>query len=92
MPRRTPDNWAFLIQQWKKSGQSKVDFCRENGLSRESFYKWAKALAKESGSTPKATPVNFLEIEASAADRKDSLGLRCLRIITSYGTILEIPL
>ena len=62
------------------------------GLSKDNFYKWIRTFEKQSGSTAKVTPVNFLEIEASPADRKDPLHMRCLRIITSYGTILEIPL
>ncbi|MFY7930220.1 MAG: IS66 family insertion sequence element accessory protein TnpA [Oligoflexus sp.] len=92
MPRRASNNWAHLIQDWKKSGLSKAAFCRERGLSKDSFYKWIRTFEKQSGSTAKVTPVNFLEIEASPADRKDPLHMRCLRIITSYGTILEIPL
>ena len=92
MPRRASNNWAKLIQEWKKSGLSKVAFCKERGLSKDSFHKCIRTFEKQSGSTSKVAPVSFLEIEASPADRKDPLDIRCLRIITSYGMILEIPL
>jgi hypothetical protein len=92
MPRRSSLNWPYLIQEWKKSGLSKVAFCREKGISKDSFYKWQKALDKQPDLTPDSTPIKFIEIETPNAAHKDLSDLRCLRIVTSYGTILEIPL
>ncbi len=36
-----------LIEQWKKSDKSTVDFCKEHNLLKSSLYYWHKQLKKE---------------------------------------------
>jgi len=55
-------------------------FCRERGVSDQSFYNWRKRL---SGSEP----VRFALVEANAAVRKDSLPVE---LILSSGDRLRI--
>lgn len=39
--------WMDLIQQWAASGQTKVEWCRQNGISIKSFYYWQRQLRQE---------------------------------------------
>lgn len=55
-------------------------FCRERGVSDQSFYNWRKRL---SGSEP----VRFVLVEANAAVRKDSLPVE---LILASGDRLRI--
>src|SRR5260370_8951588 len=58
--------WAELIRQQGQSKLSVSSFCREHGVSDQSFYNWRKRLAG-------SEPVRFGLVEASAPDTKDSL-------------------
>lgn len=44
--RHSKSYWQAHIQQWKRSGQSKADYCRTHGLSPGNFYNWCSAQAK----------------------------------------------
>ena len=39
--------WQKIINQYKKSNQSAVDFCRDNELRLTNFYYWKKKLSDE---------------------------------------------
>jgi transposase-like protein len=63
---RRQERWAELIRQ---QGQSKVSvsvFCREHGVSDQSFYSWRKRLSG-------GGPVRFALVEANAPVTRDSL-------------------
>ena len=38
--QRQPAEWAGLIDQWRQSGLSLPEFCRQHGLSRGSMQNW----------------------------------------------------
>jgi transposase-like protein len=74
------DRWAELIRQ---QGQSKVSvsvFCREHGVSDQSFYSWRKRL---SGSES----VRFALVEANAPVMRDS---QAVELILASGERLRI--
>jgi hypothetical protein len=58
--------WAELIRRHGQSKLSVSAFCREHGVSDQSFYNWRKRL---SGSEP----VRFALVEANAPVTKDSM-------------------
>ncbi len=39
-PRRSPDQWQMLIDQWQCSGLSMQAFCKANNLVYQSFCNW----------------------------------------------------
>jgi len=39
-PGRSRAYWLSHIEQWKSSGQSKADYCREHHLNSGNFYNW----------------------------------------------------
>jgi hypothetical protein len=38
--------WQRAVQQWRRSGHSIRDYCRENALSEPSFYAWRRELTR----------------------------------------------
>jgi transposase-like protein len=74
------DRWAELIRQQGRSKLSVSAFCRERGVSDQSFYNWRRRL---SGSEP----VRFALVEANAAVRKGSLPVE---LILASGDRLRI--
>ena len=44
--RRPKSFWQDHIKQWKKSGQSKAKYCREQKLNAGTFYNWCSDEAK----------------------------------------------
>jgi hypothetical protein len=56
---RSDKEWRLLIEECRKSGLSKAQFCRQKGLHNGTFYTWNKALAvdKEDVETSKFIPI-----------------------------------
>jgi transposase-like protein len=72
--------WAELIRQHGQSKLSVSAFCRQHGVSDQSFYNWRKRL---SGSEP----VRFALVEAGAPVTKDSVPVE---LILASGDRLRI--
>ena len=49
--------WQDHIERWRRSGQSKQSYCREEGLNPASFYRWWSKL----NGGPRKTPA-FIRI------------------------------
>jgi transposase-like protein len=74
------ERWAELIRQ---QGQSKVSvsaFCREHGVSDQSFYSWRKRLTGDE-------PVRFALVEANRPVTRDSVPVE---LILASGERLRI--
>lgn len=44
---RTPDQWRLLFDRYEHSGQTRDQFCREQGISLSSFSHWRTKLRKQ---------------------------------------------
>jgi hypothetical protein len=73
--------WQELIRQQEQSKLSVTAFCREHGVSDQSFYNWRKRL---SGSEP----VRFALVEAGAPVTNDKTPIE---LILAGGDRLHIP-
>jgi hypothetical protein len=63
--RRSRDQWRELLEQFERSGQSREEFCREQGLTVGHFNRQRRALSKAvSGPAVKAAQPLFLEVAA----------------------------
>lgn len=51
--------WQLHIEGWKRSGQSKQAYCREQGLNRGSFQRWCGRLLTEKPRQPRLIPVRL---------------------------------
>jgi len=60
--------WAELIRQQGQSRLSVTAFCREHGVSDQSFYNWRKRLSENE-------PVRFALVEAGVSGTKDQVAI-----------------
>ena len=71
--RRTPEQWAELIELQPSSGLSAPKFCEQAGVSYQSFMAWRKKLSTpetKSSDSPKfvelTAPNNSTELQSTA--------------------------
>lgn len=53
--------WQSIIEQWKQSGLSQIEFCRNNQLKPQTFYAYRTLFKKRE--EPPATPAGFIRLE-----------------------------
>jgi hypothetical protein len=58
--RRKERFWRHAVRQWRKSGLSIRDFCREEGLPEPNFYAWRSTLAKRDAEKVTFVPVQVV--------------------------------
>jgi hypothetical protein len=44
--RQKEGQWRRLLRQWRRSGQTVRDFCRERQVSEPSFYSWRRTIVQ----------------------------------------------
>jgi hypothetical protein len=49
---RTPDQWRTLFDRFEHSGQTRDQFCHEQGISLSSFSHWRTKLRKQKAVAP----------------------------------------
>ena len=59
--RRTPTEWAQILERFEASGQSPTDFCRAEKLGLANFLRWQKDLGHRAPSC-EASPPRFIEL------------------------------
>lgn len=100
MQVRSEQDWIDLFKSWQSSGLSKTDFCSQQGVSLSVFYSWAKKVGfnlqpkqvKLQKLHDKQEPT-FIEVDVPKFTEPSSLRRStALRIVTTYGAVLEIPL
>jgi len=95
------EEWQALVDKLQASGLTKSEFFRRNKISSGRFYEMAKRYgdgpipsargAKRIRKTTQTKP-DFVEIAFGNPSKTTVSNPRILRITTSYGTVLEIPL
>ena len=58
------DYWEFIIEEQKQNGLSKAKFCDENGIKRQSFFKWQKYFQKPNDNSAES----FIEAEVTTPE------------------------
>ncbi|RYZ87104.1 MAG: hypothetical protein EOP04_12455 [Proteobacteria bacterium] len=88
MKRRSKIQTRALLAEWRQSGLSQIEFCRIKSIGVSTFQSWLKKENKFTENHPPA--FSFVEVvkEATASSYQS----RILRLTTSYGLLLEIPL
>ena len=89
-PRRTPEQWQALIDQWQSSGQSAARFCDAQAISYASFCSWRKRLADDQALPTAAAnqEVSFIDLGALSSSGEG----RAWNIVLSLGTGVELRL
>ena len=60
--RRTPTEWAQILERFEASGQSPTDVCRAEKLGLANFFRWRKDLGRRALGRPASQP-RFIELE-----------------------------
>jgi transposase-like protein len=82
--RRDSDEWRELIKRHRDSGTPVSAFCREQGLSEQSFYAWRRRLGvlastSAAAAAPTAAPTGFVRlnpVEQAEAASGDMIEVR----------------
>lgn len=45
--RRSPDQWREIMARFERSGQTREQFCTEQGLGLSTFSRWRRSLSRE---------------------------------------------
>jgi hypothetical protein len=74
--RRSREEWRALLERFEHSGQSREQFCHEQGLTLSSFARWRRMLGKTAAGGPSVggSPL-FVEFEAPAHAARGSWDL-----------------
>jgi hypothetical protein len=41
---KTKNEWSNIIEEYKRSGLNKTEFCRQNNINKSTFYIWSEVL------------------------------------------------
>jgi transposase-like protein len=52
--------WRRIVQQWRKSGLSVRDFCRQRDLPKPRFYAWRRTLQQRDAEAARFIPVRVV--------------------------------
>lgn len=67
--RRSPDQWREIIGRFEQSGQTRVQFCDEQGLGLSTFSRWRRRLSREVPvSHPQSDDALFVELAQVAPE------------------------
>src|SRR5687768_11502532 len=96
------EEWQDLVSKMQASGLTKAEFFRRNNIGSGRFYELAKRYGDGSIPTASGTKRQYktatpqpkfveLSFDKSKIEKHNGIS-RILRITTSYGSVLEIPL
>lgn len=78
--------WVKHIEDWKASGISQADFCRQNNLKPSQFTYWKCSLAKKTSEKP-----TFVEVPANVYPATQKLSnTACLKLVFESGMTMEV--
>ncbi len=82
-----------ILNAWRQSSMTRKEFCAKHGISISALDNWRKKLeGKETQETQGLnSSIELVEIPLEGGSAKPS-GRQLLRIITSYGAVIEVPL
>ncbi len=94
------NRWLPLIKRQKTSGQSVAEFCRQHRLNYHQMLYWKgreksgnKRIPASSSqiTAPSDSTNTFVEVVVPKQESIETL-VNVLRIVTSYGATIEVPL
>ena len=68
---QTRREWELLIAQWRKSGKSVVNFCRERDLDYRQFMRWRQRIKE----IPATKPLTLIPV-TTQIEKRSSLTIR----------------
>lgn len=92
--------WEKELKDWKKSKLSKLVFCEQRGYPQHRFNYWLRKINKGGDKVKVQTldfenqsdQVDLVEIKVPPVENLINSNSKVLKITTSYGCTLEVPL
>lgn len=89
---RSKKEKASILSDWRSSGLTQSEFCRQQSLSLSTFHTWLRK-SQDKRSISGSNKPSFLEVLTVPEENfPTSSQARFLRVTTSYGLVVEIPL
>lgn len=107
MKVNSKEDWDLLVEKLRASGLTKTEFCKRNDISLGKFYELVKLYgdgiipvvpaSKPSQSSKvkshETKSASFIELELDKPNKIElETSPKKLRIVTSYGAVIEVPL
>lgn len=86
--RRGRKQWEKIVADWRVSGRSQAEYCREKGLSPHTFSWWKTRLAKE-GKQESPRPA-FVEVKATRR-RRPPVERPMLEVQVGANVVVRVP-
>lgn len=87
------DVWEMHIWKWGQSSLSISEYCTENSLSRQSFYKWKGIFHDKSPDKAVIEPPNkeeFIPVEIAPSEKLSSNGQIKLSFTSNDGQVFSL--
>lgn len=82
--------WQSIIDQWKRSGLSQSEFCRNNQLKPQTFYAYRALFKKRE--EPSTTPARFIRLETPSPRPLPSLEIQIGQIVVRVNEHTDVTL
>ena len=89
MKRRSEEEWAAVVNDWRQSRLSASQYARSKGIGIGSLLNWGNRFAQKPGKKlPRSSSSDFVEVTVDKVFKVTSI----LRITTPNGCCIEVPL
>ncbi len=88
--RRTPQQWAGLVQEYGASGQSQRQFCAEHGIGQSSLRYWRRRLEQGSGAEGAQGATGVRLVALKVVDESPALADSGLVVVSTRGVRVQI--
>jgi transposase-like protein len=80
--------WRQMVRQWRSSGLSIRDFCKDRQISEPSLYAWRRTIAQRDAEAARFVPVQIVAEEKPAVAKDPSSN--GLELLLGAGRVLRI--
>jgi transposase-like protein len=78
--------WRRMVRQWRSSGLSVREFCREHDISEPNFYAWRRTIAQRDAQAPRFVPVQVVSEEKPVGNASG----QALELLLGSGRVLRV--
>lgn len=88
--RRTPQQWARLVEKYEASGESQRRFCAEHGIGQSSLRYWRRRLAQGAGTQDAQAATGVRLVAVKVIDEFPARADSGLVVVSPRGVRVEI--
>jgi len=88
--RKTPEQWARLVEEYEASGQSQRRFCAEHGIGQSSLRYWRRRLEQRAGAGDAQASPGVRLVALKVPDDAPALADSGLVVVSPRGVRVQI--